>query len=93
MTRQCREDYHWHVLPGSELVNALAPRSYLAMSQRASDARGEELAETFSRLSQEMVESAVLRTREKAAVFFDDRCLSIRVWRNCRMMTGLRTPV
>jgi S-adenosyl methyltransferase len=55
----------------AQLVEALAPGSYLAISHLARDVHGEALTETFNRLNQQMSESVILRTRDEVARFFD----------------------
>jgi SAM-dependent methyltransferase len=53
-----------------ELMAALPPGSYLALSHLARDVAGEALTETFNRLNSQMAESVVLRTREEVAGLF-----------------------
>ncbi len=55
----------------AQLVEALAPGSYLAISHLARDVHGEALTETFDRLNQQMSESVSLRTRDEVTRFFD----------------------
>lgn len=55
-----------------QLVNALAPGSYLAISHLASDVYGESLSETFDRLNSHMSESVILRNQSQVARFFAD---------------------
>ena len=50
-----------------ELMSALPPGSYLALSHLARDVAGDAMTETFSRLNSQMAESMVLRTREEVA--------------------------
>ena len=53
-----------------ELMSALPPGSYLALSHLARDVAGDAVTETFSRLNSQMAESVVLRTREEVAGLF-----------------------
>jgi SAM-dependent methyltransferase len=53
-----------------QLADALAPGSYLAVSHLARDVHGTELAETFTRLNEQMSESVVLRTQAEVAALF-----------------------
>ena len=53
-----------------ELMSALPPGSYLALSHLARDVAGDAVTETFSRLNSQMAESVVLRTREEVAALF-----------------------
>ena len=55
----------------AELMGAMAPGSYLAISHLARDVHGEALTETFNRLNQQMSESVHLRTQDEVARFFD----------------------
>lgn len=55
-----------------ELIDALPPGSYLAISHLAKDVHGEALTETFDRLNQQMNESVALRTQDKVARLFSD---------------------
>jgi hypothetical protein len=55
----------------AQLVNALAPGSYLAISHLARDVESDALTETFGRLNPQMSESVVLRTHDEVARFFD----------------------
>jgi hypothetical protein len=50
-----------------ELMSALPPGSYLALSHLARDVAGDALTETFSRLNSQVAESVMLRTREEVA--------------------------
>ena len=57
--------------PGSRALMApLAAGSCLALSHRAADVAGDEMAETFERLNAQMAESVLLRTREEVAGLF-----------------------
>jgi S-adenosyl methyltransferase len=53
-----------------ELMAALAPGSYLALTHLAADVSGDEMARTFQRLNAQMAESVVLRTRDEVAALF-----------------------
>jgi len=53
-----------------ELMSALPPGSYLALSHLACDVAGDAMTETFSRLNSQMAETVVLRTREEVAGLF-----------------------
>jgi hypothetical protein len=53
-----------------ELMSALPPGSYLALSHLARDVAGDAVTETFSRLNSQMAESVVQRTREEVAGLF-----------------------
>ncbi len=53
-----------------ELIAALAPGSYLALSHLAGDVEGEALAETFRRLNAAMAESVTLRRHDEVAGLF-----------------------
>jgi hypothetical protein len=55
-----------------ELMAALAPGSYLALSHLAADVSGDEMAETFQRLNAQMAESVALRTRDEVAGLFGE---------------------
>jgi S-adenosyl methyltransferase len=55
----------------ADLMSALTPGSYLAISHLASDVHGDAMAETFNRLNQQMSESVILRTRDQFQRFFD----------------------
>jgi SAM-dependent methyltransferase len=53
-----------------ELMSALPPGSYLALSHLARDVAGAAVTETFSRLNSQMAESVVLRTRDEVIGLF-----------------------
>ena len=53
-----------------ELMSALPPGSYLAVSHLASDVAGDALTKTFAQLNSQMAESVVLRTRGEVAGLF-----------------------
>jgi len=55
-----------------ELMTALPPGSYLALSHLAADVSGDEMTETFQRLNAQMAESVVLRTRDEVLALFGE---------------------
>jgi hypothetical protein len=55
----------------ARLLDPLAPGSYLALTHLAADVHTPELKETFSRLSERMNATVVLRTHDKVSRLFD----------------------
>ena len=54
------------------LAGALAPGSYLAITHLAADVYGDQMAETFRRLNEQMKQDVILRSREEFQQLFGD---------------------